>query len=526
MKNYFREPATTIAFLIALFVGLLLGTLVQTQINLLALKQLGADLSLEANLSTVVHDLWGFLPLYLLIFGCAFAVSQLMALLFTHLTGDSLRLLWCTLGAALGLWATFKLVDMAVPMPILVASTRSVFGMLCMLATAAVAGALFSRLMAGRHRRSASALAVLVFATLGAPVQEVQANKAQQPAGGYTIQTFVDGLENPWSMAFLPGGGALITEKPGRLRMVTPEGKLLPEPLSGMPAVLHGGQAGLFEVLPAPDFEQSRRVFLSYACGTRNSNHTCVVSANLQNNRLENLKEIFRSDFAKKGTAHYGGRMVWLPDNTLVIGLGDGFIYREEAQNLSNHLGKIVRIHADGTVPKDNPFVGRQGVKPEIYSYGHRNIQGLVYDPATKRLIAHEHGPKGGDEINIIQAGVNYGWPLATYGVDYTGAKVSPFTEYQGTQQPEVYWTPSIAPSGMTLYSGNMFPDWKNSLLVGALKARWVSRVAANAGKTSDQEGLFKELGERIRDVRTGPDGAVYLLTDSPDGKVLRISRP
>jgi aldose sugar dehydrogenase len=528
MNKYFSGNSAVGSFLIALVVGLFLGTLVQTQVNLLALRQLGANLSLQNNLATVLHDMWGFLPLYLLIFGCAFAVSQLVALLFTHLTGASLRMLWCTLGAATGLWATFKLVDMMVPMPILVAATRSVFGMACMLITAALAGALFARLVTrqNRSRLVAPAMAVMLAVTLLAPSGQALAQKVSPSAKGYVIETFMDGLENPWSIAFLPGGGALITEKPGRLRVVTPEGKLVPEPVRGMPAVLHAGQAGLFEVLPATDFEKSRRLFLSYACGTPNSNHTCVASANLQNNRLENLKEIFRADFAKKGTAHYGGRMVLLPDDTLVIGLGDGFIYREEAQNLSNHLGKIVRINTDGSVPKNNPFVSRPGAKPEIYSYGHRNIQGLVYDSDNKRLIAHEHGPKGGDEVNIIRPGVNYGWPLATYGLDYTGAKVSPFTEYEGTQQPEVYWVPSIAPSGMALYSGNMFPDWKGSLLVGALKARWVSRVAASAGKTADREGLFKELGERIRDVRTGPDGAVYLLTDNPDGKVLRVYRP
>ncbi|HEX4857086.1 MAG TPA: PQQ-dependent sugar dehydrogenase, partial [Limnobacter sp.] len=342
----------------------------------------------------------------------------------------------------------------------------------------------------------------------------------------YTIQEYARGLEYPWSLAFLPDGRALVTEKPGRLRVISADGVLQPMPVQGMPAIMYSGQAGLFDVLPAMDFAKTREVFISYACGTRKANHTCVSRGTLNNNTLENLKEIFRSDFAKAGSAHYGGRMAWLPDNTLVIGLGDGFTYREEAQNLSNHLGKVVRIKPDGSIPKDNPFVGRQGAKPEIYSYGHRNVQGLTYDPESRRLIAHEHGPRGGDEVNIIKPGVNYGWPVATYGIDYTGARISPFTEYEGTQQPEIYWVPSIAPSGITAYNGSMFPGWKGSLLVGALKARQVSRVDLKAEQASTQEALFREVGERIRDVRTGPEGAIYLLTDNAEGKILRVARP
>jgi len=513
------KSAVAVCFLIALVFGAVAGTLVESQTNMLALQNLGVGIPLEIRLNTWIHDLGNFLPVYAVIFGCSFVVSQAIALLLTRFTGTSLRTFWCVFGAALGLWVTFKVVDMIAPMPILIASTRTAGGMFSMLAAAALSGALFAKLSKPLNAAVAPAMAMLLAAGLALPSADVQAQSGKP----YTIETYVDGLEFPWSMAFLPDGRALITEKPGRLRLVGADGKLQAKALSGVPEVLYSGQAGLFDVLPATDFAQSQQIFLSYACGTRSANHACVSSAKLGANGLENVKEIFRSQMAKSGSAHYGGRMAWLPDNTLILTLGDGYSYREEAQNLSNHLGKIVRINADGSVPKDNPFVGKQGAKPEIYSYGHRNVQGLVYDEANKRLVAHEHGPRGGDEVNVITPGTNYGWPKATYGIDYSGATISPYNEYEGTQPPAIYWVPSIAPSGMTVYNGELFPKWKGNLLVGALKAQQVSRVVLNGSKATEEEVLFKEVGERFRDIRTGPDGAIYLLTDNPDGKVLRV---
>ena len=506
-------------FLIALVFGVLLGTVAQSQINLLALQNLGVSIPLQTRLQTTLHDLGNFSPVYAVIFGGSFVASQAVALFFTRLTGAAWRTFWCAFGAAVGLWFTFKVVDMIAPMPVLIASTRTTGGLLSMLAVAAVSGAVFSKLSRKGGRVLTPTLAMLLVAGLAFP----QSDALAQNSKPYKIETFVDGIESPWSMAFLPDGRALITEKPGRLRVVSADGKLQPKPLSGVPNVFFSGQAGLFDVLPATNFDQSKQIFLSYACGTRSANHACVSSATLGESGLDDVKEIFRSQMAKSGSAHYGGRMAWLPDNTLILTLGDGYSYREEAQNLSNHLGKIVRINADGSVPKDNPFVGKQGAKPEIYSYGHRNVQGLVYDAANKRLIAHEHGPRGGDEVNVITPGTNYGWPKATYGIDYSGAQISPFKEYEGTQQPAIYWVPSIAPSGMTVYSGDMFPQWKGNLLVGALKAQLVSRVVLKGNKATEEEVLFKELGERFRDIRTGPDGAIYLLTDNPNGKVLKV---
>lgn len=523
MRQPGRNKFTLTSFLSAWVIGVLLGTIVQSQINLYALQNLGVHIPLPTRFATTLHDLGNFSMAYAVIFGCSFAASQTVALWCTRWTAPKWRTFWCTFGAIAGLWVTFKVVDMIAPMPVLIAATRTVVGLLSMLASAAVAGALFAVLSKRGRVASSPVSAPMLGLMLAAGLLVSTTQALAQGSKPYRIDLLADGLDSPWSIAFLPDGRALITEKPGRLRLLGRDGKLQAKPLSNVPSVFYSGQAGLFDVLPAPDFTQSRQIFLSYACGTRSANHTCVSVARLGSSGLEEVKEIFRSQMAKSGSAHYGGRMVWLPDNTLIVTLGDGYSYREEAQNLSNHLGKIVRINRDGSVPADNPFVKTSGSKPEIYSYGHRNVQGVVYDPVNKRLIAHEHGPRGGDEVNVINPGVNYGWPKATYGIDYTGAQISPFKEFEGTQQPAIYWVPSIAPSGMTFYDGNLFPQWKGSLLVGALKAQQVSRVVLKGNKATEEEVLFKEVGERFRDIRTGPDGAVYLLTDNPEGRLLRV---
>ncbi|WP_236744093.1 PQQ-dependent sugar dehydrogenase [Marinobacter similis] len=315
-----------------------------------------------------------------------------------------------------------------------------------------------------------------------------------------------------------------MTERPGRLRRITAEGELVPKDVSGLPEVFSSGQAGLFEVLISQDFASSGLVFLSYACGVESANHLCVARAKLGKDRLEDVEEIFRALPAKKGDAHYGGRMAQLPDASLIITLGDGFDFREQAQILGSHLGSVVRIGTDGVAPEDNPFIDSPDARPEVFSYGHRNVQGLVYDPVERLLISHEHGPRGGDEINVLRPGQNYGWPVISYGLDYTGARITPFTEYPNMEQPLLQWTPSIAPSGMTRYRGELFPEWQGDLFVGALADRSVRRVEFVDGKAEDVEALFKDLKARIRDVVTGPDGALYLLTDESDGRVLRVT--
>ncbi|MFC4260997.1 PQQ-dependent sugar dehydrogenase [Marinobacter lacisalsi] len=523
MNNRPSWSRIVLAFATALIIGAVLGSVMQTQINLLALRGLGVEIGVGAWLGTTLEDLFKFGPVYLAMFGCGFLVSQLVAMVATRYVLTAWRPPVCALAAAVGLWATFKLVDALAPPPTLIAATRDVGGMLAMVFTAAVAGWLFATMAGSRPGRSAqgggAAVAVLVLAS-AFPADDVRA----QPADAYQLQTVVDGLAHPWSLAFLPDGRMLVTERPGRLRIVSRSGELLPEPVDGVPEVFNHAQAGLFEVLPARDFATSQRLYLSYACGTLEANHTCLARGRLQDGALDEVEELFRAMPAKAGAAHYGGRMAWLGDGTLLLTLGDGFDYREEAQKLSSHIGTIVRLNVDGSVPGDNPFVNNGQARPEIFSYGHRNVQGLVYDDASRQVIIHEHGPRGGDEINRIEAGLNYGWPVATYGLDYTWARVTPFTRYPGTEQPLLHWTPSIAPSGMTLYDGELFPQWQGSLLVGGLVTQAVHRVALSPDGATDMEKLFSELGARIRDVRTGPDGAIYLLTDSPEGRLVRVA--
>ena len=513
-----------ISFLVALVLGVVLGTLVQTQLNLLALQAMGVAVGIDARMSATLHDLATFAPLYGMLFGVSFLLSQTIAAAVSRFVGPGLRVPLFALAGGIGLWVALLVANALAPMPTLIAATRSSGGLLAMVLTAAFAGSLFARLTArsqgGRGGRATTAILAccLVFGVGGLPgPAQAQSNT------DYTVETMVAGLEHPWSLAFLPDGGALVTERAGRLRRVSGNWELIREPIAGVPTVFNDAQAGLFDVLLSPEFEADQTLFLAYACGTAAANHLCVARGQLQGMALKDVVEIFRAKPAKQGSAHYGGRMAWLPDGTLIVTLGDGFDYREQAQDLSSHLGKIVRLNPDGTAPADNPFVGRDDALPEIYSYGHRNVQGLVYDSVEGLLISHEHGPRGGDEINIIEPGHNYGWPVITHGIDYTGAMITPYVERDGMEQPLLHWTPSIAPSGMTRYRGELFPDWQGNLLVGALADRSLHRVTLDGRQASDVETMLEELGERIRDVATGPEGAVYLLTDSADGRVLRL---
>ncbi|HKK55984.1 PQQ-dependent sugar dehydrogenase [Marinobacter sp.] len=513
-----------LAFAVALVIGSVLGSLVQTQFNLLALQALGVEIGLGVRLETSFQDLVNFAPLYGILFGVSFLFSQGTAALVLRLAGRAARLWLYPVAAAVGLWVALMVVNTLAAMPTLIAATRGTGGLIAMLLTAAMAGWVFAMLIRRLERRGHgyTAMPVMMLALAGGmalPESEALADES----GGYEIETLAQGLEHPWSLAFLPDGRMLVTERPGRLRMLTAEGELLPDALDGVPEVFASAQAGLFEALPATDFEQSRAIYLSYACGTLEANHTCLARAELGAGALANVTEIFRMQPAKEGDAHYGGRLTWLPDNTLILTLGDGYDYREQAQRRENHIGSIVRLNPDGSVPADNPYADSDQYQGEIYSYGHRNVQGLVYDPDQDRLIAHEHGPRGGDEINIIRPGANYGWPIATHGLDYTGARISPFREREGMEPPLLHWTPSIAPSGMTLYNGDIFPQWQGDLLVGGLVTRQVHRIRLKNGKAEEVGALFAEIGERIRDVLTGPDGAIYLLTDSIDGRVLRV---
>ncbi|MEM1089754.1 MAG: PQQ-dependent sugar dehydrogenase [Pseudomonadota bacterium] len=335
-------------------------------------------------------------------------------------------------------------------------------------------------------------------------------------AAEYELETVAANLTFPWSLAFLPDGELLVTERPGTLRRVSVGGKVS-EPFGGVPQVYVAGQGGLFDVLLDPEFAANQRLYLSFAGGDPERNATTVVSARLIGDRLEQVETLLEVSPVKDTPVHYGGRMAFLADGSLLLTTGDGFDYREAAQALASELGKVLRVNRDGTVPSDNPFPKA----PRVFSFGHRNPQGLAV-ASDGTVYLHEHGPAGGDEINILVAGNNYGWPAITYGLDYSGARVSPYTEWQGMEQPILHWTPSIAPSGMTVYEADLFPEWQGDLLVGALKDKCVRRIEVRQGAVVGQETLFRELDARIRDVRTGPDGAVYLLTDEPAGRVIR----
>ena len=345
---------------------------------------------------------------------------------------------------------------------------------------------------------------------------------AHTAAAEYRLEVVTDGLSNPWCVAFLPGGDMLVTERIGNLRRVTASG-VIGMPIAGVPEVFFAGQGGLFDVALDPDFEDNQRIYLSYAHGNRSANATRIARATLSGSELTDVEVIFTVSPTKDTPQHYGGRMLILQDGTLLLTTGDGFDYREQAQNTHALLGKTVRIHTDGRFPADNPFADGKNGHPAVWTWGHRNPQGLAADPATGAVYLHEHGPRGGDEINLLEPGANYGWPAITYGMDYSGALVSPFTEQPGMRQPIKYWVPSIAPSGFAIYRGEHYPGWDGSLLVGALVNREVRRLESTPAGALSEASIFAEPGARIRDVRVGPDGLIYLLTDGAPGSLIRV---
>ncbi|CAN5132083.1 PQQ-dependent sugar dehydrogenase [soil metagenome] len=344
-------------------------------------------------------------------------------------------------------------------------------------------------------------------------------------AGPLDVQTVAGGLVHPWSLAFLPDGRMLVTERPGRMRVVTQDGQLSP-PLKGLPDVWASGQGGLLDVILDKSFAANRAIYFCYAERSGNGGRTAVARATLDaaGGRLTDLGVIFRQDGPLSSGNHYGCRIAQAKDGNLFITLGEHFTARDQAQNLDNHLGKVIRIAPDGSAPPGNPYVGRDGAKPEIWSYGHRNEQGLAVNPSTGDLWEIEHGPRGGDEVNIIGKGKNYGWPVVGFGIDYNGAKIHDSTSRPGMEQPIKYWVPSIAPSGMAFYTGALFPKWRGSLFTGALAGHMLVRLSLDGDKVTGEERMLANLNERIRDVRQGPDGALYLLTDSSAGRILRVA--
>jgi len=354
----------------------------------------------------------------------------------------------------------------------------------------------------------------------GSPAS-MAAESYQSQAGSISVVTVADGLEYPWGLAFLPDGGMLVTERPGRLRLVAQDGRLS-KPLAGVPEVYENGQGGLLDVALDPDFAANQLVYLSYAEPGGEGGGTAVARGRLAGGRLEQVEVIFRQQPKLDSGHHFGSRLVFLKDGTLIVTLGDRN-RREYIPDMKAQIGKLVRINRDGTIPKDNPFVGNDAYSPDIYSLGHRNVQGATLNPATGELWTAEHGARGGDEINIPKAGRNYGWPIISYGREYSGGKIGEGTSKPGLEQPVYYWDPSIAPAGMTFYTGDKFPAWRGNLFVGALKFQLLVRLEVEGNRIVKEERLLEDMGDRIRDVVQGPDGYLYLLTDESDGRILCI---
>ncbi len=355
-----------------------------------------------------------------------------------------------------------------------------------------------------------------------------QQTKAPMPATrvAVTVETVAKGLEHPWGLAFMPDGRMLVTERPGRLRIVSRDGAISP-PVAGVPPVAAVGQGGLLDVALDPAFQSNQRIYLTFAEPRRAGvTGTSVARARLvldgAGARLEDLQIIFRQMPAAGGGLHFGSRLAFARDGKLFVALGERY-QRDEAQNMRAHFGKVIRIDTDGKVPADNPFADGKDALPEIWSTGHRNPQAAAIHPVTGKLWVVEHGPRGGDEINVAEKGKNYGWPVIGYGIDYSGAKIHEGTAKPGLEQPIYYWAPSIAPSGMAFYTGDLVPAWKGNLFVGALVGQHLARLVLDGEKVVGEERLLADLGERIRDVRMGPDGALWVLTDHPQGRVLRV---
>lgn len=338
----------------------------------------------------------------------------------------------------------------------------------------------------------------------------------------YRLENVAEGLSHPWSIAFLPNGDYLVSMRSGELRRVSANGEV-GEPLANTPASYVASQGGYFDVVIDPNFESNQTIYLAFAHGTRKANATRVIKATLGDDSLENISVIYTLEPSKDTPVHYGGRLQFINDGTLLITTGDGFNYREASQDKFNQLGKIIRIKSDGSVPADNPFADGELGDPKVYSYGHRNPQGMSYDATTNTIYTHEHGPKGGDEVNIIEAGSNYGWPATSYGVNYSGAIITPYTQAAGVTDPIHHWVPSIAPSGLVYYTGAAFPQWQGSLFVGALVNQDLRRLVLERGEVVKEEIMFSEIDARIRDVRANAKGHLYILTDSKQGKIIRV---
>jgi glucose/arabinose dehydrogenase len=369
--------------------------------------------------------------------------------------------------------------------------------------------------------RIAAAAAALSLAGPGlACTQAVPEGEQRSAEHAFRVATVAEGLEHPWSLAFLPGGDILVTERPGRLRVIR-DGRLAPAPIAGVPEVWAQGQGGLMDVALHPDFARNRLVYLSYSKPGPRGATTAVIRGRLEGDRLAGVQEIFEAKAWGTRRVHFGSRLVFDGRGHLFVSVGERG-QMENAQDLGTHAGKILRLTEDGGVPSDNPFVGRPGALPEIWAYGVRSPQGMALHPETGELWEAEHGPRGGDEINLIRPGSNYGWPVITYGINYNGTPITDITEKEGMEQPLHHWVPSIATSGLAIYEGDAFPRWRGDVFVGGLAGEHLARVSFDGTRRTGSEKLLEGIG-RIRDVRIGPEGHLYLLLDSPRAPLLRL---
>jgi glucose/arabinose dehydrogenase len=368
------------------------------------------------------------------------------------------------------------------------------------------------------RRPAGLALALILLTAAAGAAEIVRTEKA-----AFRVDPVAEGLQHPWAVAFLPDGRFLVSERAGRLRLIGADGHLRDEPVRGLPPIREHGQGGLLDVVLHPDFETNRLVYFSYAEAGADGYGTAVARGRLEDDALHGVEVVFRMQPKSDSRHHFGSRLVFDGRGHLFITLGDRGD-RPRAQDLDDHAGSVIRINDDGSVPADNPFVGMPGRQPEIFSYGHRNVQGATLDTASGRLWTHEHGPQGGDEINLPEAGINYGWPVITHGVNYgSGSPIGEGTARPGMAQPLHYWVPSIAPSGMSFYRGERFPAWDGDLFLGSLKFRLLVRLEIEDGRVVHEERMLQGALGRIRDVRQGPDGLLYLLTDEPNGRLVRL---
>ncbi|HYC48540.1 MAG TPA: PQQ-dependent sugar dehydrogenase [Burkholderiales bacterium] len=372
------------------------------------------------------------------------------------------------------------------------------------------------------HRFSTSVmLSVFMLLAVGACAGERGTIRTEKHA--FNVVTLVEGLQNPWSIAWLPDGRMLVTERAARLRIVSQDFKLDPKPVEGLPKIVVGGQGGLFDVVLHPRYKENGWIYISYSGAGEGGHGTELMRAKLDGHRLVESQVLFRMEPKSEASQHFGGRIVFDGKGHVFLTLGDRG-QSGRAQRLNDHAGSVIRLNDDGSVPKDNPFVARKDARPEKFTYGNRNMQGAALHPKTGELWTHEHGPQGGDEVNVMRAGRNYGWPVITYGVNYgSGTKIGEGTQKSGMEQPLHYWVPSIAPSGMAFYDGDKFPGWRGNILIGALRDELLVRLELDGDKVVKEERMMKDALGRIRDVRVGPDGYVYVLTDERRGVLARL---